>query len=293
MKANAMLKDFDVILKTYNSRILKPHKHQCFELIYVLAGRGLHLINGNRYGYKKGSLFLLTPSDEHGMETQDSSVFCIIDFSRLFLTRAYKKSGQNEKLSDLYKKSEYVFHSYNREKGDILLSDSDTNFVDLLVNKLLEEKDNSDYTGNLIEENIVFLLLQVIGAHIHKISTVDYPNQKPGNIMQDITAYIHQHIYDKELLTMEAIASCFNKSPDYVSVYFKKMASIPLKEYILQYKLNLVKTRLLYSDLNISEIAYELGFTDESHLNKTFKKHSQMTASQFRHADRGESLKNT
>ena len=48
------------------------------------------------------------------------------------------------------------------------------------------------------------------------------------------------------------------------------------------YKLNLVKTRLLHSDLTISQIANELGFSDESHLNRTFKKQMEMTAKQYR-----------
>ena len=39
-----------------------------------------------------------------------------------------------------------------------------------------------------------------------------------------------------------------------------------------KYKLKLVENRLLHSEMRINEIAAELGFTDESHLNKLFKK---------------------
>ena len=41
-----------------------------------------------------------------------------------------------------------------------------------------------------------------------------------------------------------------------------------MQQYILNYKLKLVESKLLHSQMRISEIVCELGFTDESHLNK-------------------------
>lgn len=45
-----------------------------------------------------------------------------------------------------------------------------------------------------------------------------------------------------------------------------------MQQYILSYKLKLVESRLLHSQMRINEIAEELGFTDESHLSKFFRK---------------------
>ncbi len=44
-----------------------------------------------------------------------------------------------------------------------------------------------------------------------------------------------------------------------------------MQQYILNYKLKLVENRLLHSQMRICEIVEELGFTDESHLNKFSK----------------------
>jgi len=50
----------------------------------------------------------------------------------------------------------------------------------------------------------------------------------------------------------------------------------------MEYKLSLVRSRLLFSDMPIVEIANELDFTDESHLNKMFKARLQITPAKFR-----------
>ena len=55
-----------------------------------------------------------------------------------------------------------------------------------------------------------------------------------------------------------------------------------IKDNITGYKLNLIQTRLKFSDLTISEIAHEMNFTDESHLNKTFKNVFGKTVTQFK-----------
>ncbi len=54
-----------------------------------------------------------------------------------------------------------------------------------------------------------------------------------------------------------------------------------MQQYILNYKLKLVENRLLHSEMRISEIVAEVGFTDESHLNKLFKKYRRLQPHKF------------
>ena len=101
-----------------------------------------------------------------------------------------------------------------------------------------------------------------------------------------ILHYIHQNIYSPELLRAATIASHFNISLNYISEYFKKQTGENLQQYITNYKLRLVETRLQYSDMRMNEIVSELGFTDESHLHRTFKKYKGLSPSEFRRKTR-------
>ena len=77
-----------------------------------------------------------------------------------------------------------------------------------------------------------------------------------------------------EKLKVDVLASQFHLSPTYISEFFRKNMGVSLREYIAKSRLKLVEIRLLYSDFKLVEIAEELGFTDASHLSRTFKKYS-------------------
>ncbi|SEL31783.1 helix-turn-helix domain-containing protein [Parapedobacter koreensis] len=55
-----------------------------------------------------------------------------------------------------------------------------------------------------------------------------------------------------------------------------------MQSYIINYRLSLVEHCLKYSDKRVNEIVAELGFTDESHLNKFFKQQKGISPKAFR-----------
>ncbi|GGG45567.1 hypothetical protein GCM10011414_13920 [Croceivirga lutea] len=71
-------------------------------------------------------------------------------------------------------------------------------------------------------------------------------------------------------------------STTYVSEFFRKQMKMSLREYMIKAKLKLVEIRLLNSDYTFTQIADELGFTDVSHLSKTFKRYSGTSLKEFK-----------
>jgi AraC-like DNA-binding protein len=177
---------------------------------------------------------------------------------------------------------EYIFHNEYRLKGNIITRDNDKQWVRLLIERILWEKEQNEYGKEEMSKNIVFLLLNLVSRYIQEQSIFQLKTGRALRVVREITNYIHQNIYNKENIKVENIARYFHKSKDHISLYFRKQTGTTLKSYIVSYKLELAKTRLLYSDLIISSIAAELDFTDESHLNKLFKKKFGITSKQYR-----------
>ncbi|MGV6830395.1 MAG: helix-turn-helix domain-containing protein [bacterium] len=71
------------------------------------------------------------------------------------------------------------------------------------------------------------------------------------------------------------------KSPKTLSNAFSKFNKSPLK--IIHNRIVLeAKRQLMYSAKTAKEIAYDLGFDDASHLSRLFKKHTQLSPSEFK-----------
>jgi len=281
MKSLQLYKSVEVSIKELKSNASGLHKHNFFELVYVLDGAGIHIINENNYEFKKDDVFLLTPDDAHTFQIDVPTRFCIIDFTKSFFSKSADRQEEKMDVSEFFKRLEFIFHNHHNVKGNIIPA-SDKNVFKVLVNQLISEKENEQLFNEIITQNIVFLLLHLIARNIQQNISNYFKKEKPKNKIHEITAYIQQNIYNKELIKIENLATHFNKSSDHLSRYFKTQTGSTIKDYTTRYKLNLIQTRLKFSDLTISEIAHEMNFTDESHLNKTFKKVFGKTVTQFK-----------
>jgi AraC-like DNA-binding protein len=80
----------------------------------------------------------------------------------------------------------------------------------------------------------------------------------------------------------ETISELFGLSETYLGSYFKSQCGETLQQFTSKYKMRLIKFRLKFSDKRINEIAQEFGFSDESHLNKFFKKQQGISLTGYR-----------
>lgn len=138
----------------------------------------------------------------------------------------------------------------------------------------------SNYHQKIIEQ-IVCTMITVVARNI-ALKLPKNIKENTGETVLEILNYIQQNIFEPKMLKSEIISAHFGISNDYLGKYFKKQAGETLQGYISNYKLRLIETRLLHSDMRINEIAYELNYTDESHLNKAFKKYKGISPSEYR-----------
>lgn len=88
--------------------------------------------------------------------------------------------------------------------------------------------------------------------------------------LQQITAYIDAHLCEKvKLLDLAAIAQM---SPYHFLRLFKHSMGVTPHQYILQCRIEKAKYLLDKSNLSIADIATRIGFCDQSHLTRYFKR---------------------
>lgn len=68
----------------------------------------------------------------------------------------------------------------------------------------------------------------------------------------------------------------------YLSNLFSSVEGITIEKYIIHQKVEKAKELLVYNELSLSEISFQLGYSSVQHLSNQFKKITGLTPSHFR-----------
>ena len=267
---------FEVDFKEFEKFPKITRKNNFFELIYVVDGTGIQIINDNKFHYRKGNLFLITPQDIHSFEILTPTKFFFLRFNEYYI----KTNSQNGQMETVLR-MEYILQNASHRPGCILKNKIDKPLIASLIESIINEQINQQIYHQKVTEQIVNTIITVVARNI-ALKLPKNIKETTGEMVLEILHYIQENIYDPKQLKAEIISEHFNISLHYLGKYFKKQTGETLQEYISNYKLRLIEARLLNSDMRINEIADELNFSDESHLNKVFRKHKGMNPSEFR-----------
>nr|WP_315027919.1 AraC family transcriptional regulator [uncultured Chryseobacterium sp.] len=247
--------------------------------VYILKGEGSLIYDERRIHFMEGKLFIIPQQELYRFESENAkliSIQCSIEF----IDKIRLEADRIESCENLYK-LQYISNNYHAKAGCVFRNENDESFAETLILQIAREFRNKadDY---LIIRNCISILLNLVARNIIQSETSDLQENRKAFSMMKIITYIQQHIKDREKTGIQTIADHFGISGNYFGEYFKQQTGISYQDYLLDYRLKLVETYLKYSSIRMSEIAYELQFSDESHLSKLFKKHRGLTPGQYR-----------
>lgn len=149
--------------------------------------------------------------------------------------------------------------------------------IDYLVKPLQAEECKAAIHRAIVSLNQVSLLY---------VNHADAGEEKRKNAHKMIQ-YIHQHYY-REDLSLEQLADRMHQHLTYVSRTFTEIVGMPFTQYMQYYRIEKAKKKLRLTDLTVSEIAEEVGYSNLSYFSRVFKKTTRYTPSQFRKVFEGE-----
>ena len=253
-----------------------------FEIVYFEKGSGTIKINGKTVNYSANSIFVFVPDDIYIVNPESATTTIAIKFLKSFF-RGDAPQNANLPVNDWFRKIEGILNSESHQLREMRFeTESDKIHLISLIKMVAAENDKKKSYDLFIIQNSLSVILHLIARNIQFLNADMSTKIVESSKIQQIINFIHANIYNPELLTTKNLAEEFHMADNYISEYFKKHTDVSLKKYILNYKLKLVETRLKYTDLQFSEIAMELGFTDSSHLNKTFQSYKGMTIGAYK-----------
>lgn len=254
---------------------LPRHSHTYYEIIYIIKGSGIHQLNKNLLPYQAGDLFVLSTDDEHYFDIKKTTRFFFIKFTDTYF-------NSNKKLAC----DEFLLNTPENFMRDKSLKENvlklDKTCASILKNTI-DNIRSYNSKANISTSPIVFhQILSIFGLIKESLQQQNIKITGSGIDNDQIISYIHQNIYKPKLVQIKNIAVHFNISQSYFGTYFKRNFSISYREYCNKLRTQLIEKRILNKQLSMKQIAYEFGFTDESHLSNYFKKQRNLKPSELK-----------
>jgi AraC-like DNA-binding protein len=231
---------------------------------FVVSGEGEHILNGNSYSLRKGSLFLLTPADFHAVIPKPENAL-----------KLFNVKFSDPILSDSLKNLLYSI-------DDTLMFDLDEGDFDKIYPEFerLYREIHLESVGKeiMIRGGIERIIIELIRLHNPTMKTND---QLKKTTIHKALSYIHQHF--SEPLSLELLSKESNMSLSYFSEFFHKETGFSFRNYLLNYRLQMAFSLTMCSYLPIIEICYASGFNSLPHFHRAFKQKYGQSPSALRH----------
>lgn len=144
-----------------------------------------------------------------------------------------------------------------------------------------EEMQNEALGGKLYTESLanLFLIHLIRNYCVFKPQLQQDRGQLSERKLQQAVDYIQGNL--AEDISLEAIATELNMSRYYFCRLFKKSTGISPYQYLIKSRIERAKKLLLQKHKSIADIALQVGFTNQSHFTKHFKRLVGVTPKKF------------
>lgn len=253
----------------------KLHRHDAWELYYVVHGHGNRMAGDTLQPFATGDVVLIPPSMLHRWEYAADSADK--DGCVRYLIVAFGHS--------LVEKCTEVFPELrNRMIGTVFPTEALKFGAESsrAIRRTLSEMNGADELGRL---SMMLRLLPVIfTSSDHTFVGRPIRIERDVRRMQQICAYVMKHYVHPIFLDDIAAEAGMNRSA--FCTYFKRCKGMTFSQFVTRYRLNTACELLNRSQKSVSEICYLTGFNDFPHFVRVFTKNIGVSPSRYRKESR-------
>lgn len=270
-----------VIVKTIErfhdtSWTMEPNIHDYYELVYMRKGNTVFEIEGQEISLGPNDIVIIKPRQHHRfiVKSEIGSDFIVMHFK--FENRI---SGEHSEIP----LEDFLRFVSSKETGPcIKLKVSQKNEIIVLLNRIMKERE-SDEPGSEFLKYLLVLEMFVLLSRALKMeweSSIKSKSPKLRELIDISIKYIHNN-FERDI-SLGDVARYVFLSPSYFTRAFKEETGQSPISYLLKLRIERAKELLADTSLKISEIALNVGFSNQQRFNEMFKKHVKMTPLQYR-----------
>ncbi|MCM1579509.1 MAG: AraC family transcriptional regulator [Ruminococcus sp.] len=257
---------------------VKPHWHYFTEIIFMLEGRARMRSGEQAFTAEQGSLVIFHPKLVHAIYAADGSplryAVMKFDMGGFTMTSAYAPPIKN------------IFRSACLSGAQVYFSPEAAAEMGCpeIFRDCIKELESYRYGFDLVIKAEIYRLLANIVRRWREagLAIDSAAAEEDGTDIDGATEYIDSLM--NENVKVSEIAAHFNMSYSCFAKKFRGLYGMTCKEYIERMRIYKAEELLLFTDHDLNFISQETGFSDCSHLIKSFRRLRGITPKQFRKA---------
>lgn len=274
----------NIIMSLYHEEIkevdTEPDIHHHMEIFFVIDGKGTLEVNGRLIYVNEGDIVIIDSMLPHRIANIDNSspfiVMALMYDVTAFIRDEYKVFHRNE-LDKLFAKlSKAGFKIPANSK----IAPKIQNALFEIENEFLDTED-----GNVIRSFMILIMSYLVQYNNKNFDDKPVTKTPHRAEIEKTMLYINQHL--DQNLTLVKLARIASMNKTYYSTIFKKVTGMTVWEYILNTRIELAISYLVKNndEFNITEILSMCGFNNATSFNKTFKKITGKTPTEYKNSN--------
>lgn len=258
---DSALANMEVLKATYVTHAFSRHTHEGYAIGIIESGVEAFSYRGSTYQAPAGTLVVIHPGEVHTgyAAIREGWQYRMIYPSISLIQRAVAQLGlpasyvpffPTTLINDSALVSQFRAFHHASEEGELPLER---------------------------ESKLLWLTAQLIHRHGELRSALPKLHRD-----QSITTQVQAYLRDRytESITLEDLAQSVNLSPLKVLRLCRREWGLPPHRYLIQLRVQQAK-RLIIAGMPLAEVAADTGFSDQSHLNRHFKRIFGVTPGQY------------
>jgi len=247
------------------------HRLGFYILIYVNKGKGNHFIDFNHYPFAPGSIIFVNKDQIHAFDLKKDLQGKVILFNQSFVDEI------SSKLRMPIFSMDYLISSYSpvfSVDGELQQS------CDRILSEITKENEHKQSNKFIIELLFSSMLLKLM--RVRPTTLKESVNEHQVKRIRLFLTLLnkHHHTYRNVAFYADHMGMSYKQLNKLCKITSNKTA----KQVIDFYLLIEAKRKLVIEQSSVKEVAYALGFDENSNFIKFFKKHTEQTPSQFKKA---------
>ncbi|GGX23008.1 hypothetical protein GCM10007242_32980 [Pigmentiphaga litoralis] len=272
MQERAQHLDFDIRRENARDPLAAPHRHAYFQIQINLAGDTQQHIGATVRPFRPGMLSFVLPYRMHCVPHPPGSLYYILSFGQRFLRSDLDVDPLDLEDVPLARAPELAPFLAQESMDFELDGDDRAEMLRLCEQMSADNAQRGFYTLETLRARLLLLIGLVCrkyAGQIEQAAGAGTSHHGRREAMARVIRHIREHLAERLTLDSAAAAACL--SPNYLAHLIKKETGRTFVDLVTERRIEQSKELLMQTSLRVSDIARQVGFTDEAYFSRRFR----------------------